>query len=269
MKTPKTKSLKLNTGKTANGETPTPAKKSKAKTPKTKERKETPPKPEMSAAELKLKREKEGTFPTVRTLESHTADTIFLVLFFRHRLQKGFLSTSEPPQDTEMAKMSEYFTQLEALDDLEQSVIRTTKIHKVLKAILKLSSIPMDEEYNFKSRSTALLTTWQKVLNDGAEAGAEDGDKTEVAAAEEPAAGEEKAEDVEMKDEEAEEAKEVVEAEPADAPVEPSTEMGNDAQDEADNAPAAKAEVPSEVPATTDGEPETSGQEVAAANNLL
>jgi len=39
--------------------------------------------------------------------------------------------------------MSEYVTMLENLKDLEVSIIRATKINKVLKAILKLESIPV------------------------------------------------------------------------------------------------------------------------------
>ena len=61
-----------------------------------------------------------------------------------------------------MDGMATFFSQLEAHDTLEASIIRTTKIHKVLKGIVKLSSIPKDAEYNFKKRSAALLDTWNK-----------------------------------------------------------------------------------------------------------
>ena len=61
--------------------------------------------------------------------------------------------------------MSACFTRLEAhADNLEVSIIRVTKINKVLKAILKLDSIPKDEEYQFRRRSFDILTKWKKSL---------------------------------------------------------------------------------------------------------
>lgn len=61
-----------------------------------------------------------------------------------------------------MGTMAGFFTQLEEHVDLEPAIIRNTKVHKVLKGIVKLSSIPKDEEFNFKKRSAALLETWNK-----------------------------------------------------------------------------------------------------------
>lgn len=60
--------------------------------------------------------------------------------------------------------MSEYILKLENLPDLEVSIIRATKINKVLKAIIKMDSIPKEDEFNFKSRSQALLDQWNKIL---------------------------------------------------------------------------------------------------------
>jgi hypothetical protein len=91
------------------------------------------------------------------------------VLYLRHRLQKGFLSRDQAPQESEMAAMADFFTQLENYDNLEPSIIRVTKIHKVLKAIVKLVTIPKDEEYNFKKRSAAMLETWNKRMESDAE----------------------------------------------------------------------------------------------------
>ena len=59
-----------------------------------------------------------------------------------------------------MPGMAEFFSQLEAYNDLEASIIRGTKIHKVLKAIVKLASVPKDDEFHFKKRSSALLEVW-------------------------------------------------------------------------------------------------------------
>lgn len=77
-----------------------------------------------------------------------------------------------------MATMSNFINKLENYGDLEVSIIRSTKINKVLKALIKLNSIPKDEEFNFKSRSVDLLGRWNKAL--GADSTADDatgGDK--------------------------------------------------------------------------------------------
>ena len=87
------------------------------------------------------------------------------MLYLRHKLQKGFLSRDQAPIEAEMTTMSGHFENLEQYANLEASIIRTTKINKVLKGIVKLNSIPKDEEFNFKKRSTELLSQWNKVLN--------------------------------------------------------------------------------------------------------
>jgi hypothetical protein len=86
------------------------------------------------------------------------------VLFLRHKLQKGFLSRDQAPQESEMSAMSNYIKKLEGYGDLEAGIIRTTKINKVLKALIKLNTIPKDEEFNFKGRSVELLSKWTKLL---------------------------------------------------------------------------------------------------------
>ncbi|KAI9813092.1 MAG: hypothetical protein M1827_004312 [Pycnora praestabilis] len=158
--TKKATKLKLSTPKTPNGTPATKAKsvstaksKAKAKTPaKAKDDSEgemvdTPVLEEkpLSAAEQKAKKEKE-------------------VLYLRHKLQKGFLTRDQMPKEEEMKTMSDFVSKLETYADLEVSIIRSTKINKVLKAIIKLSSIPKDEEFNFKARSHELLAKWNKIL---------------------------------------------------------------------------------------------------------
>lgn len=90
---------------------------------------------------------------------------LFLVLFVRHRLQKGFISRDHPPKEEEMSQMSVYFNKLEKLGDLEVSIIRETKIHKVLRMIIKLPNIPRDEEFNFRKRALDILSKWKNVLD--------------------------------------------------------------------------------------------------------
>lgn len=60
--------------------------------------------------------------------------------------------------------MSDFLKELEGYPDLEGSIIRTTKINKVLKAMIKLPSIPLDEKFKFKDRSHALLQKWNEIL---------------------------------------------------------------------------------------------------------
>ena len=82
--------------------------------------------------------------------------------------------------------MSDFLGELETYPDLEGSIIRATKIHKVLKAMIKLHSIPLDEEYQFKKRSHELLDKWTYILfNDptpGASGDKDDEAKPETAA---------------------------------------------------------------------------------------
>lgn len=86
------------------------------------------------------------------------------MLFLRHKLQKGLLTRDQEPKPEEMKVMSEFLTKLEGFPDLEVSIIRATKINKVLKAILKLENIPKEEEFKFKPRSQTLLDKWNKLL---------------------------------------------------------------------------------------------------------
>ena len=231
-KTPK--SLKLNVSKTPNGEAS--AKKSATKSKKKVVQAPTADedeKPQLTEAERRDVLEK-------------------AILYLRHRLQKGFLSRDQAPQESEMSAMADFFSQLEAYENLEPAIIRSTKVHKVLKAIVKLSSIPKEEEYNFKKRSAALLEIWNKRMEADVEsapasavepkspvpkAAAPATNGEAMVGAEEDAKVEEKAEvEAAKMDEKVEPAggdkMDVVVQEPLAAPVEV-TEPGNDAKDEA------------------------------------
>jgi hypothetical protein len=86
------------------------------------------------------------------------------VLFLRHKIQKGLLTRDQAPKEDEMKTVSDYLTKLEGFPDLEVGVIRETKINKVLKAILKIATIPREDEFKFKPRSQTLLEKWNKLL---------------------------------------------------------------------------------------------------------
>lgn len=82
----------------------------------------------------------------------------------RHKLQKGLLDSVKKPKEEDMKQMSEFITKLEGYSDLEVSIIRATKINKVLKGILKIEDIPKEAEFKFRERSTELLAKWNKIL---------------------------------------------------------------------------------------------------------
>ncbi|KAK2610936.1 hypothetical protein N8I77_004322 [Diaporthe amygdali] len=157
VKKPKIKLTNNATPKTANGATPKSAKaggEAKAKKAKKatkevddEEKAQSPKEPEMSAEDRFQRKKKE-------------------VLFLRHKLQKGLLTRDQLPKDDEVKVLSDYLVKLEQFPDLETEIIRATKINKVLKAMLKLDSIPKEEEFNFKPRSQALLDKWNKLLSE-------------------------------------------------------------------------------------------------------
>ncbi|KAF2662820.1 hypothetical protein K491DRAFT_3413 [Lophiostoma macrostomum CBS 122681] len=150
-KTPKTK-LKLNNKAPKDASAAKPKKEPKAKKAKAKS--------ESAEAEAEPAKVEEKPLTEAERREKQEKS----VLYLRHRLQKGFLSRDQAPKEEEMANMSSYLKQLEEVDNLEAGVIRNTKVHKVLKAIIKLESIPKDPEYQFKERSNKLLESWKGAL---------------------------------------------------------------------------------------------------------
>ncbi|KAJ8126142.1 hypothetical protein O1611_g7497 [Lasiodiplodia mahajangana] len=159
VKKPKIKLTSTSTPKAANGTQPPAAKdsskptKTKAKSSKggkdgdSKKEKEpvAPKEPELTPEEKRARKEKE-------------------ILFLRHRLQRGLLPREGSPVPEEMKQVSDFLAKLETFPDLDVSIIRVTKINKVLKAILKLETIPKEEEFQFKPRSQTLLDKWNILL---------------------------------------------------------------------------------------------------------
>ncbi|KAJ9137583.1 PWWP domain-containing protein2, partial [Coniochaeta hoffmannii] len=111
---------------------------------------------------ITTKVEKEIAAP--KTPEERYERKVKEVKFLRYKLQKEFLSKGQLPKEEEMESMSAYFDKLEAFPDLEVGIIEKTKIHKALKAILRLDFIPKDDEHKFKQRSQRLLDQWLKIL---------------------------------------------------------------------------------------------------------
>jgi hypothetical protein len=170
------------------------------------------------------------------------------VLFLRHKLQKGFLARDQAPQESEMATMSNFIGKLENYGDLEVSIIRSTKINKVLKALIKLNTIPKDEEFNFKRRSVDLLGRWNKAL--GADGTADEAaGPSGVDKDDQPATNGVHKEDKESSDEQKEAVAAVTDA-VRDAEITPDTpiEAKETVTDETmEDAPAASAEANTEA----------------------
>ncbi|KAI0508409.1 hypothetical protein F5B22DRAFT_404603 [Xylaria bambusicola] len=158
VKKPKIKLTGTSTPKTANG-IQSPATKDSAKSAKAKSKSK-------GSKEADNKKEKEPAAPKEPELtpEERRARKEKEILFLRHRLQRGLLPREGSPVPDEMKQVSDFLAKLETFPDLDVSIIRATKINKVLKAILKLESIPKEEEFRFKPRSQTLLDKWNILL---------------------------------------------------------------------------------------------------------
>lgn len=177
-----------------------------------------------------------------------------------------------------MANMADYLKQLEAYEDLEAEIIKKTKVHKVLKAIIKLDNIPQEEQHNFKSRSSELLGKWNAAL--ASADGGESTEKTTPAVTNGVKADEEKSESakaetpaVEKKEEPKEEAQQDAKAEPVeetkeeapkvDAPAEPAAPAPADKDGDVS---MADVEATKEAPAIVDA-PNPEGVNAAATES--
>jgi hypothetical protein len=144
-----------------------------------------------------------------------------------------------------MPQMAQYIKKLEDYEDLEVSIIRTTKINKVLKALVKLNSIPRDEEYSFKKRSVDLLAKWNKALGADPADGDAPAEEKETAKSTPATNG--------VHDGSADEKQEEKKDEPAapTAPEPAATEPPKDEPETKTEAPAAAEETKSEAPAAS------------------
>jgi len=158
VKKPKIKLTTSATPKAANGATATP------KSTKTAESKSAKSKSKKKDADEKKAQEAAAAKEPELSAEDKHIRKAKEVLFLRHKIQKGLLTRDQEPKEEEMKLMSDYITKLEGFPDLEVSIIRETKINKVLKAILKLDNIPKEDEFKFKPRSQVLLDKWNKLL---------------------------------------------------------------------------------------------------------
>lgn len=145
---------------TSNGPPPPPPKKAKTE-PETAAKSKPKPKASTNGAgsgSVSRGSPAPKAIPTAKQLKEDAELKSRLTLQLRHRLQKGFLSNK--PDEQSVKVLSQYLTQLEEIPDLELSIIRQTKVNKVLKAILKIDDIPLESEYKFHERSLKLLEQW-------------------------------------------------------------------------------------------------------------
>lgn len=105
--------------------------------------------------------------------------------YYRYKIQAGFLSPSTVPDEKELTvnftcptlsrayelntrqALSNILGKLETNGVLPESIIRAIKIDKVLRAVLRLPSVPGDDEHHFKHRVKILLTKWQASRTNG------------------------------------------------------------------------------------------------------
>ncbi|KAI9771647.1 MAG: hypothetical protein M1840_001862 [Geoglossum simile] len=85
------------------------------------------------------------------------------IYFIRHRVQKILMPThNEIPNEVVLNQISEYFASLEGHTHIEEKIFQQSKIHKVMRGIVALHSVPGDDKYHFKRRARALLLQWGK-----------------------------------------------------------------------------------------------------------
>ncbi|KAL7629365.1 hypothetical protein AAE478_000885 [Parahypoxylon ruwenzoriense] len=190
-----------------------------------------PKEPELSLEEKHLRKEKE-------------------ILFLRHRLQKGLLLRDQAPKEEEMKSMSEFLAKLETFPDLEVSIIRATKINKVLKAILKLEAIPKEEEFQFKPRSQTLLDKWNKILAADGGAPAPSANGVNGASASAAKGGKETANGVKAEPEKEDSKNNIPEKDAKEDSEAKEDSPGEEKTDTAEGANASTDEAPAEVEST-------------------
>jgi len=78
-----------------------------------------------------------------------------------------------------MPELSKFLGDLETWENLTVDLIKDTKIHKVLKGVMRVDfEIPLEDEFHFKKRSEDLYKQWMEMF------AAEEKKSKEAAAAE-------------------------------------------------------------------------------------
>lgn len=85
------------------------------------------------------------------------------VFFIRYRLQRTMLSREQLAQEEDIPAVSDEVKWLED-HHIDADIVRRTKINKVLKTILKLNSIPRDDEFDIRARFGKLIENYTEML---------------------------------------------------------------------------------------------------------
>ncbi|CAN8096710.1 unnamed protein product [Discula destructiva] len=101
--------------------------------------------------------------------EMPVEDITKAVLLMRSRIQtncRKLLAQDQQPMNGDVQEVSDCLAKLESYPDLEASVILSTKIHKVMMAILKLDCLPKDDglKASLGARAQALLDDYELTL---------------------------------------------------------------------------------------------------------
>ncbi|OXG76023.1 hypothetical protein C348_05171 [Cryptococcus neoformans Gb118] len=83
---------------------------------------------------------------------------------WRHKLQKAFLGESMPAE-SEMPHWNEVFESIESYDSMTIEALQYSKIGKVMKKIMGLTTIPLNDKYEFTKRAGKLMHQWQEFID--------------------------------------------------------------------------------------------------------
>ncbi|OXG14041.1 hypothetical protein C366_05035 [Cryptococcus neoformans Tu401-1] len=83
---------------------------------------------------------------------------------WRHKLQKAFLGESMPAE-SEMPHWNEVFESIESYDSMTIEALQYSKIGKVMKKIMGLTTIPLNDRYEFTKRAGKLMHQWQEFID--------------------------------------------------------------------------------------------------------
>ncbi|KAL0571764.1 hypothetical protein V5O48_010193 [Marasmius crinis-equi] len=85
---------------------------------------------------------------------------------WRHILQKTFLNSLKgPPKESEMPRMDQLFTTIEAYENMDVDYLTYSKLVKIMRhiAVATDDKVPKDGEYRFRERSKKLVDRWYPI----------------------------------------------------------------------------------------------------------
>ncbi|PWN27932.1 hypothetical protein BDZ90DRAFT_231708 [Jaminaea rosea] len=88
---------------------------------------------------------------------------------WRHSLQRAFLPKDRAANEEDVKDQHTIFSTVESAD-ITSEQLKATKIGKVMRKIIGLSSVPLDEVHHFKQRAEALVNKWNAVQAGGSAA---------------------------------------------------------------------------------------------------